>query len=53
MHIVLHGPRRLAPRFYEVCSQRTRPGPGGRGAWLSENWVDGFDNGENELDWIL
>ena len=33
-------------------SQRASPQPGGSGAWLLENWVDGFDNGENELGWI-
>jgi hypothetical protein len=30
-----------------------RHGREGRGGWLPENWVDGFDFGENRLGRIL
>jgi hypothetical protein len=52
MHIVLHGPR-LAPRFLRGCVPKELCRDPKAQRWLSENWVDGFDNGENELDWIL
>jgi hypothetical protein len=54
MHTVLHGPRpSVSAVSNEVAFPKNLARPEGRRRWLPENWVDGFDYGENELDWIL